>query len=68
MNEKREALIGTGMIESGAYSYPNKSIHMPDTINQIAIPSTETSPHLLNSDGSPIALGANFTGIEPHHS
>lgn len=33
MNDKREALIGTGMIESGAYSYPKKSVRMPDPIN-----------------------------------
>jgi hypothetical protein len=30
MNDKRQALIGTGLIESSAYMYPNKSIRMPD--------------------------------------
>lgn len=33
MNDQREALIETGMIESGGCIYPNKSIRMPDTIN-----------------------------------
>lgn len=32
LNDKREALIGVGMSESGAYSCPNKSIRMPDPI------------------------------------
>ncbi len=30
LSAKREALSGTSMIESGAYIYQNKSIHMPD--------------------------------------
>lgn len=30
MNDKREALMGTGMIESGAYIYPHESIRRSD--------------------------------------
>lgn len=33
MNDKRETLIGTATIESCAYSYPHKSMHMPHPIN-----------------------------------
>ena len=32
MTGKREALVGTGMIESGGYAYPNKSIRISDPI------------------------------------
>jgi len=32
LNAKREDLMGRGMIESGAYSYPSKSIRRPDPI------------------------------------
>lgn len=30
INDKRESLMGTGMIESDGHIYPNKSIRMPD--------------------------------------
>jgi hypothetical protein len=59
INDKREALIGTGMIESGGYIYPNKSIRMTHcdpiaTGTPLTVSGLEQVPH-----GKPCVLVVN---------
>lgn len=41
LNDKREVLIGTDLIELGGYMYPNKSIRRPDPLVGSHIPSLQ---------------------------
>jgi hypothetical protein len=61
MNDKREALIRTGMIESGAYMYPNKSIRMPGPDNEL-LASPYLAPFPRNGIGQLISKGVNTYG------